>query len=446
MTVTAKTTAGELRGREERGLVVFRGVRYAESARFEAPRPVGSWTGVRDATADGPIAPQLPSRLEAVMGAPEESEQAEDCLNLTVTTPGVDGTRPVLVWFHGGAFVTGAGSWDWYSGHRLANQGDVVVVGVNYRLGALGYLRAPGVSEGNLGLRDQIAALRWVRDNIAAFGGDPDAVTVAGQSAGAHAVACMLGIPEARRLFRRAIVQSVPLGIGLGDARKAKRSAERFLAFLDADPRTATVPEILDAQRRVATVSAGRLGLTIAPPFMPVSGTGVLPSWKDWQRTALAAADDLDVLIGTTALETAAFHTTNPVFRAVRRIPVLGPVLADAATWVAGATVFGRGTRALAFDLSRAGARVWAYRFDYAPEGSVFGACHCIELPFLFGDEQSWASAPMLDGADETRTRDLGVRLRASWLAFLHSGRPDTEDLVWPRFTAAAPTVHHWRD
>ncbi|GAA1939102.1 carboxylesterase/lipase family protein [Amycolatopsis minnesotensis] len=445
MTVTAKTTAGELRGRAEHDLVVFRGVRYAESARFERPQPVEPWTGVRDATADGPIAPQLPSRLEAVMGAPEESVHGEDCLNLTITTPGVDGTRPVLVWFHGGAFVTGAGSWDWYGGHRLANQGDIVVVSVNYRLGALGYLRAPGVSEGNLGLRDQIAALRWVKDNIAAFGGDPSAVTVAGQSAGAHSVACLLGVPEARRLFRRAILQSVPLGLGLGDGRKAKRSAERFLAFLGDDPRTAAVPEILDAQRRVAVASGGRLGLAIAPPFMPVSGTGVLPAWKDWQRTALAAADDLDVVIGTTAKEAAAFHTTNPVFRGVRRVPFLGPALADAATRAAGVMVFERASRALAFDLSRAGARVWAYRFGYAPEGSPFGACHCIELPFLFGDERSWAQAPMLAGADEARTRDLGVRLRASWLDFVHSGQPDGENLAWPRFTADTPIVHHWQ-
>lgn len=173
MTTTAKSTSGTLRGRIKDGMTVFRGVRYAECERFGAPGPVPVWDGEADAATDGPIAPQRPSRLEPVMGVPERPEQAEDCLTLTITTPGADHeARPVLVWFHGGAWVSGAGSWKWYGGHRLARDGDVVVVSANYRLGVLGYLRAPGISGGNLGLADQLAALRWVRDNIAAFGGD----------------------------------------------------------------------------------------------------------------------------------------------------------------------------------------------------------------------------------------------------------------------------------
>ncbi|MCP2256558.1 para-nitrobenzyl esterase [Streptoalloteichus tenebrarius] len=446
MRTTARTSQGELRGRVEDGLVVFRGVRYAEVERFRPPRPVPAWTGVREALVDGPIAPQRPSRLEHVMGAPEPHDQAEDCLSLTITTPGVDdAARPVLVWLHGGAFLSGAGSWRWYGGHRLAREGDVVVVGVNYRLGALGYLRSPGLSEGNLGLRDQIAALRWVRDNIAAFGGDPSTVTVVGQSAGAHSVACLLGIPEARSLFRRAILQSPPMGLGLGDPRRARRSAERFLAGLASDPRTAEIPAILDAQQRVLRRQSGPLGMNTAPPFMPVAGAGVLPDRARWWEHVVRTAPDLDVILGWTGREMGAFYTTNPTFQRLRQIPTYGPRAADAVGEAVGSAVFARPTLRLASRLSAVGARVWAYQFDYAPAGSPFGACHCLELPLLFGTDADWADAPMLTGADPAEIADLGRRLRASWLSFARTGKPETDaDLPWPEHTPTTRAVRHW--
>src|SRR5580704_6891514 len=182
MTVTAdpvvRTKAGALRGAVENGVTVFRAVPYAAppigALRFAPPRPVAAWQGVRDATKNGPIAPQARSRLAHVMGD-FERPQSEDCLALTIWTPAVDaGRRPVLVWIHG----------------------DVVAVSINYRLGALGFLCLPGVSSGNLGLLDQVAALRFVRDNIAAFGGDPANVTVVGQSAGASSIAILMTMPQ----------------------------------------------------------------------------------------------------------------------------------------------------------------------------------------------------------------------------------------------------------
>ncbi|WP_370530402.1 carboxylesterase family protein [Streptomyces sp. WP-1] len=132
---------------------------------------------------------------------------------MTVPDSGT-GPAPVLVWLHGGAYLGGSGEWNLYDATRLVRETGIVVVSVSYRLGVLGYLRAPGVAPGNLGLLDQIAALEWVRDNIAAFGGDPGRVTVSGQSAGAHSVAALLGIDRARPLFTRAILQSAPLGLG----------------------------------------------------------------------------------------------------------------------------------------------------------------------------------------------------------------------------------------
>ena len=443
MKTTALTTGGLLRGQEEAGVVVFRGVPYAACDRFGSPVPAPAWEGERQATVDGPIAPQLPSRLEPVMGVPEFHEQSENCLNLTITTPAADdGCRPVLVWFHGGAWVSGAGGWRCYGGHRLARDGNVVVVAVDYRLGMLGYLRSRGVSEGNLGLADQLAALEWVRDNIAAFGGNPDAVTIAGQSAGAHSVQCLLGMPKTRGLFRRAIIQSSPAGLGLGSARVARKAAARFLSYLGADPKTASVSEILGAQAKVARAAAGRLGLNVITGVNPVPGVGPLPDEAHWAHELDDRAPGLDVIIGTTAREMAAFYALNPTLQHLRRIPVLGPAIASTVERVVGSVAFGRPSRRLALRLSRNGGRVWMYRFDYAAPASPFGATHCIELPFLFGADDDWTAVPMLAGADPRDIDTLGHQMRSAWLGFIRTGTPDT-DPAWPRFTPTAPTVHH---
>uniref|UniRef100_UPI0024576244 carboxylesterase family protein n=1 Tax=Nocardia abscessus TaxID=120957 RepID=UPI0024576244 len=271
--------SGRWRGEARGEVAVFRGIPYARAERFAAPEPVAAVDGVYDATRRYAMAPQLPGRLESVMGRAEPLEQSEDCLALTVTAPvGAEpGTRPVLVWLHGGAYLAGSGQWNLYDADRLVGETGVVVVSVSYRLGVLGYLRAPGVSAGNLGLRDQIAALRWVREHIAEFGGDPERVTVSGQSAGAQSVVALLGIAEARPLFAGAIVQSAPFGVGFHSHRQAERVGAMFLAELDADPFTAPVPELLAAQGRTVRRCAGPGAVNPAPPIMPLAAAGPLP-------------------------------------------------------------------------------------------------------------------------------------------------------------------------
>ncbi len=313
--LVVRTKAGELRGTRENGIAVFRAVPYAAAPvgelRFAPPQPTPSWRGTRDASQDGPIASQGRSRLAHVMGD-FERPQAEDCLTLNIWTPGVDSTkRPVLVWIHGGAFSSGAGSLSWYSGERLAANGDVVVVSINYRLGALGFLYLPGVSSGNLGLLDQIAALRFVRDNIVAFGGDPDNVTVVGQSAGAASIAILMSMPRTEGLFRRAILQSTPFGRIARTPDDAHRIGRRLLEVLGLKPEQAehlkSVPpdRFMAAQGEVARLEK-KFANALAP-FWPVIDGDIIPGEIAPALEAGAGAG-IDTMIGTTREEMAAFY------------------------------------------------------------------------------------------------------------------------------------------
>src|SRR5262245_45798444 len=218
MGTVVETQYGRVQGGEERAGLVFRGIPFARpplgARRFSAPEAPEPWAGVRDATAFGPSAPQAPRRSELLPGA-DSGRIDEDCLYLNVWTPAADGRRrPVLVWIHGGAFVGGSGARPMYAAQTLVACGDVVLVTLNYRLGALGFLYLDSLggkqlgAAANVGLLDQIAALRWVQTNIERFGGDPGNVTLFGESAGGMSVGSLLGSPASRGLFQRAIAQS----------------------------------------------------------------------------------------------------------------------------------------------------------------------------------------------------------------------------------------------
>src|SRR5215831_11443869 len=257
----ARTGSGDVMGIWDGDLAVFDGIPFAAppigELRFAGPLPHPGWTGVLD-VAGGPCCPQPASRLEPVMGRPD-FEQDEACLTLNIwSPPAVDGPYPVLVWIHGGGFITGSGSLPFYRGAQLARDGRLVVVTINYRLGALGYLYVPGLvrdqpGAANRGLLDQIAAIRWVRDNIAAFGGDPDAITVAGQSAGGAAIAAMMGNSQARSLFNRAILQSPVLGL-LTSIDEAAAICDHLLSVLGirhariAELKAVPIDHLLEAQ------------------------------------------------------------------------------------------------------------------------------------------------------------------------------------------------------
>src|SRR5690242_15073673 len=263
MEVVVGTRRGRVRGRAEAGLAVFRGVPYGRPPvgplRFAPPEPPPAWTGTRDCTRFAPSASQNGALIGPVMSL-GIGGTAEDCLYLNVWTPAADRRRrPVLVWIHGGAFVLGSGSQMLYDGSALARRGDVVVVTINYRLGAFGFLRLRErfgqrlPATGNEGLLDQIAALEWVRDEIEAFGGDPEQVTVFGESAGSMSCATLLAMPRARGLFHRAILQSGGANF-VWPCEIATRLAEHVVAELGVTSpealQTLEADRILEVQRR----------------------------------------------------------------------------------------------------------------------------------------------------------------------------------------------------
>jgi para-nitrobenzyl esterase len=455
MTAIARTALGDLGGLATDGVLTFRNVPYAAPPlgprRFAPPAPVEPWQGMRDATTHGPVPPQPPSRLRIAMGD-FDRPQSEDCLTLTIATPGTAGARPVIVWLHGGAYLAGAGSLDWYAGETLAHEGDAVFVSVNYRLGALGFLHHPAVGAGNYALQDMVAALTWVRDHIAAFGGDPARVTLMGQSAGAHAIMCLLTMP-ARALFHRAVLLSTPPSLLPLTAAAATKFADQLLAELAVPPeqlRDMPVARIIEAQMKV--LRANSRFADISPPFVPMIDALADPAAFIAAAAEGAAAQGIALIIGTTREEMHAFFAAdaamanpNPeavaerfaalagsadaieTYRARRPggsvMDLLGDLVTD--------HMFVFPSLALADAATARGRDVWCYQFDWAVPGNRFKACHCIELPFVFANPSAYADAGMLDGADPALVAALGSTVRAMLTAFATAGDPSVDGLPW---------------
>jgi len=466
-TVVVETAPGSLRGVEEDGMRVFRGVPFAEppvgERRFQPPTPIQPWRGERDALRPGPIAPQLASRLNLPMGD-FEAGQDEDCLTLNVWAPETatpDRPCPVLVFIHGGGFSSGAGSLPWYAGDAFARRHGLVVVTVNYRLGVLGWLRAPGLSSGNMGLQDQIAALQWVQDNIAAFGGDADNVTVSGQSAGGMSIALMMTMETCAGLFRRAIVQSAPLGKPMMDAGEAEGLAGELLEIMGQDAtqvealRDAPAADLLDAARTLG-MSKTRFGRVATPIYPVIDGELVVAHPMDAARDGKLWTAEF--IVGTTREEMMAFFRFDPAFEAATDEQVddyfadrfgeaadaqLGEARrrrpGGSAAWIVSdaesALTFDTASVGLAETAAAKGRKAFVYRFDWQSPLSGLGSCHCLELPFLLGTSEAWADSPMMADADPQTVAGMRESMQAAWAAFARSGDPSNDLLPdWPAY------------
>ncbi|QYL19243.1 carboxylesterase family protein [Mycolicibacterium pallens] len=395
-------------------LINARGIVYATAERFTAPILASPHTDVYDATQRGPACPQLPSRLNFVTGPViDQLPRSEACQVLSITAPSNAENLPVMVWFHGGAYMSGSGEAPKYDPDLLVAEGRVVVVRVTYRLGIFGYLNPGADGDENLGLRDQIVALRWVKQHIATFGGDPSRVTIFGQSAGGDSVFSLMLSAESAGVFHRAIIQSAPLG--LLEGREPMTAAMR-LAVADAlggvAPADASVEQLLDAQTAAVT-AAQRFGLTGGLPYAPIAGLDPLP---DSHRRIGDTAPHVEILVGFTANDAGPFLAMNPHTRRLQRIG-----LARAAGAVMTRRIFGHPARRLATTWTAHGGNAATCRVDWSPAGAPLGACHCIELPLLF-ESECWADAPMLGSTPNAIDRALARRVRGYWSAFARDG------------------------
>jgi para-nitrobenzyl esterase len=464
-----RTGAGVVRGvAVGSDLRVWRGIPYAASTagegRFRAPRPPEPWSGVRDASAVGPVPPQTRSRFPVSGNAAQSWPMGEDCLAVSVVAPSAPAApRPVMVWIHGGSFMTGSASVPGYGGHALVRAGDVVHVAVNYRLGALGFLDFTRYSTperplaSNLGIRDQVAALEWVRDNIATFGGDPGNVTIYGESAGGIAVTTLLALPSARGLFHRAIAQSSAPGTAYGPARTAGWAAQ-FVGLLGADEKdaaTALLTADTDALVRAATTLDG--WANEATPgvlcFAPVVDGEVLPA-HPIDAAVAGTTHEVPLLIGTNEREATFFARTgsNALPTVPARIdrlfastdpPAKDRVLAaypgypgrHAVEQIAGDHGFWWPSVRVAEGHSRT-APTFMYRYDLAPRLARltgFGATHAAELVPVLGWADAAPGRALTALGGRAALRAVSARMQEHWTHFARHGTPAPG---WPAYDA----------
>ncbi|HXC57002.1 MAG TPA: carboxylesterase/lipase family protein [Rhizomicrobium sp.] len=460
VSASTEIAQGRLQGAARDGVLRFNGIPFARPPvgrlRWRMPEAAEPWAGVRDATMFGNIAPQVASASGAVLGG-TPGTRSEDCLYLNVQTPGCDGARrAVMVWIHGGAFNTGAGSVGTYNGKYLVPRGDIVLVTINYRLGAFGFLNLHDATNGRLpgtgaeGLADQIAALLWVKDNIAAFGGDPGNVTIFGESAGGMSVGALLAAPAAKGLFHKAIAQSGASDIGHGREVSAKVARHVLDKLGTADATQLPWESILEVQKDLL---AAPREVGVGMPFAPTIDGTLLPR-RAIDCVAEGSAAGVPVLTGTTRDEARLFTIAATRLKSLdeaglRRMTVglAGEAQADAIVAAyQGGTPFDRwndimtdhmffvpATRLL--DAQAAHAPVYGYRFDWPSPflDGALGACHALELGFTFGTYQVKAAAPFFGSGPKADA--LAAEMMDSWIAFAKSGNPSNDTSgAWMRY------------
>ena len=473
--IIVNTKQGKLEGLKDDGLFVFRGIPFAAppvgNLRWMPPQPAAPWEGVRSAAGYGTIAPQNPMP-EGFIGGRVREVQSEDCLYLNVCTPAIDNKkRPVMVWIHGGAFALGSGSEAMYRSGKLPERGDVVLVTINYRLGALGFLNLNEVtggkipSTGNEGLLDQVAALEWVRDNITGFGGDPENVTIFGESAGGMSVACLMVLPKARGLFHRAIIESAVGAIGR-PLENSVYTAETFLkiAEISADDieglMTMPPEKILKVQTKVALeTDQGEA------PCIPVADGTIMPLMP-LEAFSKGKAAGVPLMIGSNLDEQKLFSMMNPLhqkmdeqilFKALARNVPEGdiPMIID----LYKREKEKRGEPVTPLELYSAintdimfrnivihiieaqgdrGLQAYNYLFKWKSPalGGAFGAAHALEVGFVFGtmDDTFCGTGPAAD--------KLSGQMQDAWTSFARTGNPSCEGIgEWPVYGTERNTM-----
>jgi para-nitrobenzyl esterase len=465
--VIGETSSGKLRGTVAGDIKIFKGIPYGAPTsgknRFMPPRKPEPWTGTRDALAYGPTAPQV--------SAYTDPPQSEDCLVLNVFTPAMSGgaKRPVMVWLHGGGFATGSGSTHIVDGTNLAHTGDVVVVTINHRLNVFGftYLGEQAGTDfalsGGAGMLDIVAALEWVRDNIARFGGDPNLVTIFGQSGGGRKVATLMAMPKAQGLYHRAIIESGAV-LRLTPPEQAIHATELLLAELGLKPGQARELQNVPMERLLAANTEVLKQIPLSEPGgvanSPMVDGKAIPK-HPWDPAAPVLSAKIPLLIGWARTEETLYDKPTPEKLALdeaglkRRVAErLGmdpqPMIdafrkthPDATPWdlyILIATDHPRGTYTRELGKRKAtqgGAPAYLYRFDWeTPEGGGhMRSPHTIEIQFVFNNIK--IAGPLISKMPEAYA--LAEKVSAAWVAFARTGNPNTPKLPkWPAYSAGS--------
>jgi len=479
---TVETTNGKIRGRSIAGIHSFLGVRYGTSTagpnRFMPPQKPQPWAGVQDAVAYGNSAPQSnPARRGAgpqgdigkLIGGTDgpPPPESEDCLFLNVWTPGVNDNakRPVMFWLHGGGFTAGSDSSALYIGANLARRGDVVVVGINHRLGALGFTHLGDIGgdafarSGNVGMLDAVAALEWVRDNIERFGGDPGRVMIFGESGGGQKVSMLLGAPPAKGLFHRAVIESGP-GPKMMERDRATEIARMLLTETGLDAKrlaelqSLPLEKFMAAQFAVSAKVPGRPG--IIDGFAPVLDPTVLPAHPFYPHASAVSAD-VPVIIGHNRTEMTLFadpgafsldeagmkkrvqglvgdHADHVIDVYRRGSPSLSPSDLFFLIWTDDpTTIFSNNIAERRAALGKA--PTYRYRFDWESPalGGRLKSPHTVEMPFVFDNNQV---APGLSGGAGPESVALAARVSEAWISFATRGEPNSKKSGLPPWPA----------
>ncbi|MEJ2248455.1 MAG: carboxylesterase/lipase family protein [Candidatus Lokiarchaeota archaeon] len=453
---------GKIKGYTDNNLHIFKGIPYAEppvgNLRFSPPQPKEPWNGILEATEFGSCAFQGFSPLEKFTG--KLQPESEDCLTLNIWTPAIDDKkRPVMFWIHGGSFIMGGSKSPIYDGSQLAQRGDVVVVSINYRLGAFGYLYIPGVTA-NVGQLDQILALKWIHNNIAKFGGDPDNITIFGESAGAYAVITLLAMPSAKGLFRRIIAQSMPT-IDPKVTEKPTKELMRRLGIKNKDInalhalRNIPPEEIIKVQNEITKTGGLIFRPIIDNDTFPVHPLAVIQKGE---------CKDIDLMMGTNLNEAKLFTSLNPLTSNIKDekpiILYLGMMginsekarkiidsykQVEAETFsndpkelldsIATDLMFRIATLQILEAQSTFQPNTYNYLFTWrtsALKGKL-GSCHALELPFVFNTFNDPGMKIFLDNA--TDTDYLSENIMDCWISFAHTGDPNHKGIPqWPTY------------